>query len=462
MELEFYGAAGEVTGSCHILRIGASTVLLDCGMVQGSRRAEARNRDPFPFEPREIAAVALSHAHVDHSGRLPLLVKQGYAGVIHAQEATKALCGIMLSDAADLSERDAELENRKRKRKDLPLVEPLYRIGDAQQASRQVFGMRYGAPREIAPGVEVRLHDAGHIMGSAIVEARLREDDRQVTLVFSGDLGQYGTPILRDPTGIEHADLLLMECTYGDRLHRDRQRTVAEIADILETADAKKGNVLIPAFAVGRSQEILYLLGKHYEEWNLHKWRIFLDSPMAIAASEIYWEHPQLYDQEALRLRSSGEAMRFLPNLTLSRAPRDSMRINEISSGAIIIAGSGMCTGGRILHHFKHNLWRPECHVLIVGYQAHGTLGRRLVDGADYVRVHHETIRVRARIHTVGGLSAHADRDDLLRWYKEFSRPPPVYLVHGEHDAAEAFKARLEQAGAPAVTVAAAGMRLSL
>jgi metallo-beta-lactamase family protein len=462
MHIEFFGAAGEVTGSCHILHVRGQRILLDCGMIQGSRKAEARNRDDFPFDPAGLDAVILSHAHIDHSGRLPLLVKRGYQGPIFTHQATRDFAWIMLEDSADLGERDAEMENRKRARKGLPKIEPLYTVADAEQACRQMRGLHYDEPTQVADGVRLTLRDAGHIMGSAIVDLELEEPDLQRRLVFSGDLGQFGTPILRDPVSAERADLVIMESTYGDRLHRGRAETVRELQEIIAEADHHRGNILIPAFAVGRSQELMYLLGRHFDEWNLGRWKIYLDSPMAIQATEVYWNYPQLYDAEATRLRRDHDEMPLLPNLTMSRSPADSRRINEKASGAIVIAGSGMCTGGRILHHLKHNLWRPECQVVIVGYQANGSLGRQLVDGREYVRIHHETIKVRAQIHTVGGLSAHGDRDDMTRWYEGLGDRPPVCLVHGEAGAAEAFASHLSRAGARWAWVARRGARLDL
>jgi len=462
MHIEFFGAAGEVTGSCHILHIDGRRILLDCGMIQGGRKAEERNRDPFPFDPEEIHAVVLSHAHIDHSGRLPLLVKRGFTGPIHAHEATRDFGWIMLKDSAGLGERDVENENRKRARKGLEPLEPLYTTEDAEQACRQFDAMVYGEARSIAPGVTVTFHDAGHIMGSCLVELDLEENGSRKKIVFSGDVGQYDTPILNDPERIAAADLVLMESTYGDRLHRDRSETVAELAEIIASADHHRGNVLIPAFAVGRSQELLYLFGKHFDEWQLGRWSIFLDSPMAIEATRVYRSHPELYDKEAAEMNDQNERKSLLPNLGMSRSPEDSRKINRMESGAIVIAGSGMCTGGRILHHFKHNLWRPECQVIIVGYQANGSLGRRLVDGHDYVRIHHETIRIRAQIHTVGGLSAHGDQNDLTRWYEGFENRPPVCLVHGEPDAAKAFAGRLTGSGASWVKRAHPGLTLDL
>jgi len=452
-ELEFYGATREVTGSCHILRSGKHTILLECGLVQGGRQREARNREYFPFDVGQIDAVVLSHAHIDHSGRLPLLVHRGYRGPIYVQETTARFCEIMLLDSARLAEGDAERENRKRERKDLPLVKPLYTTTEVERTLGQFDTLPYLERREILPGVSIRYVDAGHILGSASVEVWLKHAGVERKLVFSGDLGQYGTPILRDPARNTEADLVLMESTYGDRLHRDREATVREMASIIQDADHRRGNVLLPAFAVGRTQEILHLFATHYDEWNLARWKVFLDSPMAIRTSQIYWETPKLHD---------AGGMPRLPNLILSESAEDSQAINRLRSGAIIIAGSGMCEGGRIVHHLKHNLWRPECDVIIVGYQANGTLGRQLVDGNTYVRIHQENIRVRARIHTVGGLSAHGDQDDLARWYGSFSPRPPVYLVHGESVAAEGLAARLKKDGAPRAVVAERGMRVDL
>jgi metallo-beta-lactamase family protein len=462
LELAFFGATGEVTGSCHLLQVGGRQVLLECGMVQGGRQQQARNREAFPFDPRELDAVVLSHAHIDHSGRLPLLVQRGYTGPIYAQSATFEFCKIMLLDSARIAQSDAETENRKRERKDLPLVTPLYTVADAERALRQFVPLPYNQKQEIAPGVSIRFQDAGHILGSACVEIWAQAGSVGRKLVFSGDLGQYGTPILCDPAVITEADLVLMESTYGDRLHRDHAATVAELATIFADADYRRGNILIPAFAVGRSQELLYLFSQHYAAWQLHRWKIFLDSPMAIRASEVYWNNPQLYDAEARSLREGLGEMPLLPNLTLSESVEQSQHINRMRNGAIIVAGSGMCEGGRIGHHLKHNVWRPECEIIIVGYQAHGTLGRQLVDGNTYVRIHHETIRVRARIHTIGGLSAHGDQNDLSRWYGHFAGRPPVYLVHGEPPAAAGLATRLRKDGAQAVTIAERGMRVDL
>ena len=436
MNLEFFGAAAEVTGSCHILKVGGKQVLLDCGLIQGGRKDEARNADPFPFDAAKIDAVVLSHAHLDHCGRLPLLVKRGFRGPVFAQEASCELAAILLADAAHLQERDAEYQARKTGKR----VKPLYTFADGERVVKQMRGVKYRQVFDVVPGVKVRFRDAGHILGSCAVEVWAEEHGTEKKVVFSGDLGQYDTPILKDPEAIDRADAVLMESTYGGRRHRDRADTVAELGQILTSSASREGNILVPAFSIGRSQEILYQLGKHYEEWDLGRFRIFLDSPMAIEASKVYWEYTHLYDEEATRLRQENGGMPLLPNLTLSRQVEESMGINRIHSGAIVIAGSGMCNGGRIVHHLKHNLDREETQVLITGYQARGSLGRRLVDGAEAVRIHGRDIRVRAAIHTIGGLSAHGDQDDLARWYECLENRPPVYLVHGEVEAQEAFR----------------------
>ena len=445
MEIEFYGATSGVTGSCHILRANGHLILLDCGLIQGPREVEQKNREPFPFAPQEISAVVLSHGHIDHSGRIPLLVKQGYDGPIYAHNATCDLCRILLKDSASLQQRDAEYENKWRKRKGKPLVEPLYSVADVDEALSRSVGLSYRERREILPGVSICFQDAGHILGSSSVEVWLNEDGYEQKIVFSGDLGQYDMPILNDPAVIQHADHVLVESTYGNRRHRELQRTIDEIGEIISQARHDRGNLLIPAFSVGRSQEILYFMGKYFDDWDLGRWRIFLDSPMAIKATEVYWNYPQLYDEEATRLRREANEMPPLKNLHLSSSVEDSMAINNIASGAIIIAGSGMCNGGRIIHHLKHNLARQGAHVMIVGYQAYGTLGRKLVDGHEEVRIHGDYYPVRARIHTVGGLSAHGDVDDLTRWLRNFNSDPAIHVVHGEDESKQAFRDSIEQ-----------------
>lgn len=456
MEIKFLGAAGTVTGSCYLLTVGDKSLLLDCGQIQGSRLDEELNRVPLPVE--RVDAVVLSHAHIDHSGRLPLLHKQGFAGPIYTHRASSDLALIMLADAAYLQEKDAEWQNKKRRRKGLAQIEPLYDRDDASAVLGQFVPLEYDAPQQVLPGVEVTLRNAGHILGAAIVELTLTERGKQFRLVFSGDLGYAAAPLMELPTVVKHADLVLMESTCGNRNHRPFAATLQELESIFRGAADGGGNILIPAFAVGRTQDLLYLMAEHYEEWQLDRWQVYLDSPMAIKTTELYWRHRDLQKEPLVR---SGRRP-LLANVIASEATEDSMRINAIQSGAIVIAGSGMCSGGRILHHLKHNLWRPECHVIMIGFQAQGTLGRRLVDGAPHVRLWQEVIKVEAQIHTVGGLSAHADQAGLLAWYGGFENTPPVCLVHGEPGAQQTLASSLRQAYGAEVRIPARGDVLQL
>lgn len=444
MELHFHGAAGEVTGSCHLIKLGRYQILLDCGLIQGSRLSESRNQQAFPFEPGDIDAVILSHAHIDHSGRLPLLVKRGFSGPIYAQNATKSLCRIMLKDAAFLNEKDAEWENKKRERKGLKLVQPLYDRADAVNAMRQFRAKPYDQTVTMLPGIKFRLQDAGHILGSSIVELWLDKNGVSRKIVFSGDLGQGNMPILRNPVSVQQADLVLMESTYGNRLHRDFKDTLQELKDIFISANKTNGNVIIPSFAVGRTQLLLYLFSKYSKDWGIDNWHIFLDSPMAIEATEVYDQYGNLYDKEASSLWSNNGLYKRLPNLHFCRTTNQSMALNRIDSGAIIIAGSGMCTGGRIKHHLKNNIWRKNCHLIVPGFQAAGTIGRALVDGASRIRLWSETVKVSAKVHTIGGLSAHADQGELIDWYSGFKNQPALILVHGEELALDTLLIELQ------------------
>ncbi len=447
-ELQFFGATERVTGSLYLLRAGNARILLECGLVQGTSDEEARNRERFPFDIGDIDAVVISHSHIDHSGRVPLLARQGYQGPVYTHAASKALCDIMLPDAGYLNEKEAEWENKKRARKGKSLIAPLYTREDAEASIGLFRGLEYEEPTEIAPGLTLTLFDAGHILGASIVRLEYREGSDRRTLVFSGDLGYRDAPLMDPTTRLQHADAVLMESTYGDRDHRPISETIEELAGVFEAARAAQGNILIPAFTVGRTQDLLYLMAEHFDAWNLGKWKIFLDSPMGISATKVYSHYRHLF---AARLFEPKSDYPDLPNLYATRSAEESMTINEIEAGAIIIAGSGMCTGGRILHHLKNNIWRPQCHLVIVGYQAVGTLGRRLVDGADEIRLWGDAYRVRAQRHTIGGLSAHADQSDLLDWYASFEGRPPVYLVHGEERGQRPLLEKLKrELGAPA------------
>ena len=447
-ELQFLGATERVTGSLYRVRAGNYQLLLECGLVQGVADEEARNREPFPFDATEIDAVVISHSHIDHSGRVPLLVKQGYSGPVYTHAASKALCEIMLPDAGYLNEKEAEWENRKRAQKGKGRIAPLYTLEDAENSIDQFRGLEYETPTEILPGLTLTLFDAGHILGASIVQLEHKGKNGKRTLVFSGDLGYRDAPLMDPTTRLQHADAVLMESTYGDRDHRPIAETLGELSDVFESARAAQGNILIPAFTVGRTQDLLYLMAEHFEEWQLGKWKIFLDSPMGISATKVYSRFRHLFAATLFEPKSDYPD---LPNLYATKSVEDSMTINDIEAGAIVIAGSGMCTGGRILHHLKNNIWRPQCHLVIVGYQAVGTLGRRLVDGAEEIRLWGDTYRVRAQRHTIGGLSAHADQTDLVDWYRSFENRPPVYLVHGEERGQRPLLEKLrKELGAPA------------
>ena len=456
MQITFNGAAsGEVTGSSHLLEAAGKRILIDCGMLQGSREAEARNVEPFAFDPASIDALVLSHAHIDHIGRVPLLVKRGFTGPIFAQAATCDLLPIMLLDAASLAEHAADRANRDHG-SNQPDVQPLYSQEDVATAQKLLHPLPYDVATEIFPDVNLRLHDAGHILGSSIIELRANESLPK-TLVFSGDIGMRGSPILRDPTPPPAADLIVMESTYGDRNHKDRAATVAELGAIFEQVRADGGNIVIPAFAVGRSQELLYWFAEHFDDWNLGAWKIFLDSPMAAKVMAVYDRHHELFDVDANNVWAGRIKPFALPNLHISDSIDDSKAINALRAGAIIIAGSGMANGGRVRHHLANNLGNPRAHVLFVGYQAAGTLGRLLVNGLKQVKLFGADISVRAQIHTVGGLSAHADQQGLLAWFGAVINHPPVSLVHGEDHAREALAMQLHDRFGTSVTLPQTG-----
>lgn len=457
-ELRFLGATGQVTGSLYEIKAGPHKILVECGLVQGLREQEARNRDPFPFDVGDIDAVVLSHSHIDHSGRLPKLSREGYTGPVYTHAASAALCDIMLPDSGFLNEREAEWENRKF-HAGSPVVKPLYTREEAEACLGQFVALDYDTPTEIASGLTLRLHEAGHILGSSIVELCYDDDGTQRTLVFSGDLGYRDAPLMRPAKRMRQADAVLMESTYGDRLHRPIAATLTELGRVFADAKAARGNILIPAFTVGRTQDLLQLMSENFAPWGLEDWHIVLDSPMGIEATAVYARFQHLYDTPLFGVTGDKHG---LPNLHATRTAEESRTINDIEAGAIIIAGSGMCTGGRILHHLKNNVWRSQCHVVIVGYQAEGTLGRRLVDGAETISLWGETVGVHATVHTIGGLSAHADQQDLVDWYSAFDNKPPLYLVHGEEKAALPLQQRLkEELGAP-VTIPRHGQRIRI
>lgn len=463
--LSILGAAREVTGSCHLLETPQARVLLDCGMFQGPPEVERRNRRRFAFPPAALDAVVLSHAHLDHSGLLPRLVREGYRGPIYATPATLSLLEVMLKDAAHLAARDVEWENRRRERAGRELLEPLYTLGDVEATLALCRGVDYGEAREVATGVGLRFADAGHILGSAIVVLEVPGRERPRTVVFSGDLGNSESALLRDPERIPRADLLLLESTYGDRDHRPLAETLAELEAILATAHRAGGNVIMPAFAIGRTQEILFRLGEFHRAGRLPQRYVFLDSPMAIAANAAYLRHHRLFNAEAaaaLQREAGGDWQRWLPVLRYTETPERSMGLNRILSGAVIIAGSGMCNGGRVRHHLKHTLWRRETQLVISGFQAAGTPGRALVDGARHLRLLGADIVVRAAIHTTGGFSAHAGQSQLLHWARGFENTPRVCLVHGEPDSMAVLAEALARTLGWRVEAPALGTRLAL
>ena len=417
MKLSFLGAAGEVTGSCYLVDTGEVKFLIDCGMFQGGRAAEAKN-ERFGFAPREIAFVLLSHAHIDHSGLIPRLVAQGFSGAVYATAPTCDLLQVMLPDSGYLQEKELEWRGEA----------PLYTVAQARQSLAHLVPLEYDADVRPHASVRCRFRDAGHILGSAILEIWLGK----IKLVFSGDLGQPGRPVVEDPTPIEDADVLLVESTYGNRDHKSLVQTLDELAFALnDTLASRSGNVVIPSFAVGRTQEILHLLADLQRDKRLPpRMNVFVDSPMALAATRITLKYAPL---------PAIERVTFTEDLA------DSKRINAMRSGAVILSASGMCEGGRIRHHLRMNISRPECAIVFVGFQAAGTLGRRIVDGDPEIRLFGETYPVRARIFTIGGLSAHADRSALLAWLGHFrSKPRQVFVVHGEETVATGFAADLK------------------
>ena len=442
MKIVFLGAAREVTGSCFLIDTGHVRFLVDCGMVQGGRDAVTRNSKPFAFDPKSIDFVLLTHAHIDHSGLLPKLTAEGYRGPIYATAATADLLEVMLPDSAHIQESEALLRAKrhdKPARNDDVALRPLYTVHHAYECLRQVRSVAYD--QALQPHADVRCcyRDAGHILGSAILEIWVSEPGQTTKLVFSGDLGQPARPILRDPTIIEETDILVIESTYGNRNHKCIADTEEELLGILKCT-LPRGNVIIPAFAVGRTQEILYELSRLTREGLVKDLKIFVDSPMATEATRITRQHMELFDAEAKEQvvwQSKGSG---LPYIHFTESVEESKALNKIRSGAIIISASGMCDAGRIKHHLRQNLPRPECSVLITGFQAQGTLGRRLVDGEKKVRIFGENVLVRASVHTVGCLSAHADRQALLDWAGHFSRPPKhTFVVHGEESTALEF-----------------------
>jgi len=441
MKITFGGAAETVTGSCHFVEVDGLRLVLDCGFFQGGRQREDLNRQPFPFDPKSIDVVLLSHAHLDHSGRLPLLVRQGFSGKILCTAPTAEITKLMLTDSAGLQMNEAAYRARKAKRQGKTAEPPLYDMTDVMRCAelfRPIAG--YEAPVKLNDRVTAVFHDAGHILGSAAIELRTPHG----VLLFSGDLGNRHQPIVKDPCIPPKADVLLIESTYGDRQHRSMTDTVAEFKTAIETVIPNNGNLLIPSFALERSQEVLYELFLLWKNKQLPRCRIFLDSPLAIATTRVFERYSDYFDIEGRAIFGADPNPFDFTPLRFTQATEESKEINNASRGNIIIAGSGMCTGGRIIHHLRHNLWHKDSGVLFVGYQAAGTLGRRIVDGEKNVRVYGEEIAVGAKIWTTNGFSSHADQPILLDWIKR-AAPKHLILVHGEDDTLDVFANRIHE-----------------
>jgi len=445
--ITFLGAAQEVTGSCHMLESpSVGRILLDCGMHQGGDAVERIQDEQFAFDPATIDAVVLSHAHLDHSGLLPRLVHEGFTGPVICTRATAELLEVMLNDSVGLYLRDLERTNIRNARRGRPELDPIYTMEDVEAVLKQCQGHRYGESVPLGESASLCFRDAGHILGSAIVEIILREQDEEKVLVFSGDLGKDDSVLMNEPARPTRADVLLVESTYGDREHRDEQDTVVQLREILRETWKIGGSVMIPAFAVGRTQDILFHLGCLHHQGELDNWEVFLDSPMAIAVTRIYDRWLKLLDGDDVRQLSDvhkSSLEKFLPTLNMAVSTEESMAINRLKGGAIIIAGSGMCTGGRIRHHFKQRIWDRRNTVIFTGYQARGTLGRVIVDGATNIRMFGEEYVVKARVETLGGLSAHAGQGQLLEWIAGFQPQPRTLLVHGEPNAQDVMAGKL-------------------
>lgn len=445
MKIKFCGASTGVTGSCHLLTSGEHKILLDCGQFQGGKAQDALNYEKFPFEPSEIECVVLSHAHIDHCGRLPLLTKRGFEGKIYCTDATADLLSVMLKDSAYIHEKETEWKNRKAERTGREQVEPLYTIEDAEKALSLVSPILYDQQIEINSDMKIVFNDAGHILGSAITELWVTEDDKESKIVFSGDLGMEGRPILRDPTYIKKADYVIMETTYGNRIHKELGSGVDKLIEIILNTTRRGGNVVIPSFAVGRTQELIYELNRFYDSNNeyrkeLDKIFVYIDSPMATTATEIFRRNAQVFDEETREYILKGDNPLEFKNLKFTRSSKESQDLNFNKEPKIIISASGMCEAGRIRHHLKHNLWNPKNSIVFVGYQGQGTLGRSLVEGIKMVTLFGEEIQVNAEIHNLEGFSGHADQNGLFAWLAHFEqKPKQIFLVHGEEESKKDF-----------------------
>ncbi len=445
MKIKFCGASTGVTGSCHLITTEKHKILLDCGQFQGGKAQDSLNYEDFPFDPAEIDYVILSHAHIDHCGRIPLLVNRGFKGQIYCTDATADLLDVMLKDSGYIHEKEAEWKNRKNERAGRPAVDPLYTYNDAVNSLKYVRPVLYDQLIELNDEMKVVFNDAGHILGSAITELWVTENDNVSKIVFSGDLGVMERPILRNPTIIKKADYVIMETTYGNRVHPDNAMDVKKLMDIIIETAGRGGTTVIPSFAVGRTQELIYELNRVYDSDNEYRKyfediMVYVDSPMATTATEVFKKNAQVFDDETKEYIARGDNPLDFKNLKFTRTSEESMWLNKNTDPKVIISASGMCEAGRIRHHLKHNLWNRKSSIVFVGYQAEGTLGRMLLDGAKEVTLFGEKIQVNARIYDLEGFSGHADKNGLLDWLKGFRKEPKhIFLVHGEPDAKEAF-----------------------
>ncbi len=455
MQLTFWGAAQTVTGSMHLIEVNGQRILLDCGLYQGTRSLSYERNLNLPFDPASIDVVILSHAHIDHSGNLPNLVKQGFGGSIWSTPATRDLCVAMLQDSGYIQEQDSIYVNRKRARAGLPPVEPLYTKQDALEAIKQFISINYHRSFSPCAGVTATFFDAGHILGSAIVVLDIVERGQQRRLVFSGDLGRQDMAILRDPEPVGDADFLIMESTYGNRRHETRDEARQVLRQVIIDTHKRRGKVIIPAFAVGRTQELVYALNQLSEAQKIPSLDIYVDSPLAVNVTEVFRAHPECYDEETLALLSEDRNPFGFRRLTYVREVEDSKRLNFLRDSAVIISASGMCESGRILHHLKNNIEDDDNTILFSGFQAENTLGRRILDGNRRVRIFGEEYDVRARVARLEGYSAHADRDELRSWIANFDRQrlQSVFLVHGEKESAQGLSALLVGEGFRSVEI---------
>ncbi|MDO4393135.1 MAG: MBL fold metallo-hydrolase [Bacillota bacterium] len=460
MKIQFCGASDGVTGSCHLIKTEKHQILLDCGQFQGGKAEELKNFEDFPFDPAEIDCMILSHAHIDHCGRIPLLINRGFKGEIYCTDATADLLEVMLKDSGYIHEKEAEWKNKKNQRAGKPLVEPLYTFNDAVDALKFVKPVLYDQLIDLNDEMKIVFNDAGHILGSAITEIWVAEGDEVSKIVFTGDLGVMERPILRNPVKIKKADYVIMETTYGNRLHPSNSLNVKELMDIIRKTAKRGGTTVIPSFAVGRTQELIYELNRVYESDNEYRkdfedLMVYVDSPMATTATEVFKRNAQVFDEETKEYITNGDNPLDFKNLQFTRSSQESMMLNANNKPKIIISASGMCEAGRIRHHLKHNLWDPRNSIIFVGYQAEGTLGRLLVEGAKEITLFNEKIECRAEIHNLEGFSGHADRDGLIDWLKYMQKEPKqIFLVHGEMDVKEEFaKTVKEEVGFDTVVV---------